>query len=473
MSFPENNENEFDIEYISTTPGELGWISADSFRFTENGDLYLNGKGKVLKNPNKHGLFVFELSNDDAKLTLNISIISNEGLQKILSYRDRSFRELLTIARTSIENKTDFIKLIQTNEEDEDEYDDGYNNIQIDEVITEYTNLFTENLINRLYNIHVGEDKAGDIVDDMLSGLFGDSSTKNTSYNDVENDPEFYTETTNNDSKQLLTLDELNKLQPSPSEAEFNEYSLDDKDKNNFTIEEFINDIAKKTGISDINEEPKNPLNPNISELSQCIKIIYECFKINTKKEIIEKNEEFNNILDLIFETYSYKNKEKFIEPELFFINTITKRIYENTDEIIYDINEIEIFLKEECDFLLDILNLNEPQDSPFRKHIKIKYGMKKSLSEYIIFFNTLKDKIRLEFNNKVDCDITIQFFTCICALIYSINKLRIKIKNDIEVKNNQDREHYDKIKEYEEKILKLCEDVMSKILKYADEGIG
>lgn len=455
---------ELDVDYVVSTPGAIAWLHPGAITFDEQGEMQLIGSTEVFNHPNKQTCTVFELSNDNGNLNLNLSILSNDGLWEILQKNDAKFREALQNIKMLLDNKVDPNKN-QKNQEEYEEEDFGNSKHYIQNITYEFTSVFTKNLINQLYNIKSNEANASNIVDDMLAGIFGEGKVK------IEYDAD-------HDFKELDTPGdtdlELVDIKPSPEETEedeFKEYETDDtKEKGGFTIKDFIDDIAKNTG-SQVKEIEASPFDDSKNILSKHFVDIYKILNINNPSECLKTEASLSGMLDEIFEL---DYTDHLVETERFIVDTICNCIIQDKDEIACDFLDFHNTLQLEVDYIESIVDVNDTSESSknFQKMYRVKYNLNNDFKTNFTVYSKIIENTMYNRNVFKDSDKT-KMFCIIVMLAHLINKNVLKNVRDLEKKRSICPDSDTKLDQYESKIIKIGNDFLTKFRNELNNAIG
>jgi hypothetical protein len=458
---------DLDVDYVASTPGAIAWLHPGAITFDEQGEMQLIGSTEVFNHPNKQTCTVFELSNDNGSLNLNLSILSNDGLWEILQKNDAKFREALQGIRIMLDSKVN----PHQNNNSEGEFEEEYNssNHYIQNITYEFTTVFTKNLINQLYNIKSNEANASNIVDDMLAGIFGGGKVK------IEYDADHdFKEFSEDDAKTESSGIELVDMEPTPEEPEedeFKEYDPDDtKEKGGFTIKDFIDDISKNTG-AEVKEIEASPMDDKLNMLSRHFVDIYKILNINNPSECLKTENALSNMLDEIFEL---DYTDHLVDTERFIIDTICNCIVSDKDEIACDLLDFHNTLQLEVDYIESVVDVNDTSESSknFQKMYRVKYNLNNDFKSNFAVYSKLIETIMYNRNVFEDSDKT-KMFCIVIMLAHLINKNVLKNMRDIEKKQALYPNSDTKLDQYENKIIAIGKDFLTKFRNELNNAIG
>lgn len=454
---------ELDVDYVVSTPGAISWIHPGAITFDEQGEMQLIGSTEVFNHPNKQTCTVFELSNDNGNINLNLSILSNDGLWEILQKNDGKFREALQNIKIMLDNKVDPNKNNQSDDEFEEEYSISKHYIQ--NITYEFTTVFTKNLINQLYNVKSNEANASNIVDDMLAGIFGEGKVK------IEYDADHdFKEFDSNESTGIELVD-MELTPQDPEEDEFKEYDTDDtKEKGGFTIKDFIDDIAKNTQNT-VKEIEASPLDENKNILSNHFVDIYKILNIKNPSECLKTEDALSKMLDDIFDL---DYTDHLVDTERFIVDTICDCIVKDKDEIACDLLDFHNTLQLEVDYIESIVDVNDTSDSSknFQKMYRVKYNLNNDFKSNFTVYNKIIESIMYNRNVFEDSQKT-KMFCVVIMLAHLINKNVLKNIRDVEKKNNSNLTSNTKLDQYEAKVISIGQDFLNKFRNELNNAIG
>lgn len=463
-----------DVDYVASTPGAIAWIHPGALTFDDQGELQVIGSKEVFNNPNKQTCTVFELSNDGGNLHLNMSILSNDGLWEILQKNDGKFRSELQSIRSMLEDKIDpqgggancGTDGCDNCDDDEGEYSE-YSETKYYLYNIEYgfSDLFTKNLVNQLYNVKGNTDNSSNIVDDMLEGIFGKGKVK------IEYDPEHDFKDLSDVDTSSLQLIGVDPAKKDEEPDEFEEYNLDTtKEKGGFTIKDLIDDISKNTQ-NEVKEIEASPLDPNLNILSRHFVDIYKILNINSASESLKMEFGLSKMLDEIFEL---DFETDLIEVERFLVDTICDAIRQDKDEIACDLLDFNNELQLETSYIEGIVDPNDNSESSekFKKMYRIKYNLNNDFKSNFAVYTKILDNIMYNRNVLEDSE-KIKLFCIIIMLAHLINKNVLKNKRDIDKKKESGFESDTKLDKYESKIVELGDAFLVKFRKEVNNAIG
>lgn len=379
--------SDVDIEHIFNNPGSSGYIPPNSLIFDPHDkNPYVICHAPVLEKP-ANG-FMFEITNQNGALVVDISIISDEALYKVSEIKEM-FNMITSIkmyvkTHAYITEKT-YLEIIDNS---------GLYKVTLKE---NFTKEFTNKLINSLLGI---KESPSDMVDSLLDDIFGSSLKKPKNEYIPDNEK--------------ISAEQINEFETTDS------------------IDNLINPFLE----SDMYEVEEDNFNLNAIMLSKSIKDIYNIINLTDCSEILSNQLLINNSLN-IFMNYDGTTEplpsninnmiENFINE---FINDkiIQSKISEFFNLVGYDLRINMELVKNTNTLSTNILSDNT---KTFEECVGTKEFLFNELRDFYEQYNCFIKKVNFN-NHKVEEKYKINLFCIIIYLINLINKNYNKFRTEL-----------------------------------------
>ena len=409
--FDDDNEANKVIEIINNTKIS-GYICINSV-FKHGDEYFIIPEDPYTKNPQNRNQSLFLVTNENDKLKVNMSLISDEAINYIknVNYTQNGIESehIRQVYNFLVECKS-YLQKEFCNDESFAELIERFGTIPSIELDFEYTVSYTEKLICNIFGIQFDKGTSS-LVDGMLSDLFGSVKIKDENTTQSTDDLSSYL----NDPEFNLEYDNT------PAEEQSSDMSFNDFLENlgsKFNCDKVI-EVDKESQLESVEN------NPNFYIIRDLIDVIH----IVSAEDSIQCEEKFNTNLNTIIGTTPDSNMG-LNEYSRNFVRNFSNAFYSNVAlkaklyKVVTDLtNEIEYY------------NSIEMDDEALIKYIKIKNILFQDIKQHFDYYTLLNKNASLNSNVVLEIQ-EMTYFALLFQLSHLINKTKLKNENEIYIKS-------------------------------------